>query len=288
MPCLASERSCQPEHMTGAASDQRTVIVGFDGSDHSRHALLWALDKQERLGSVRPVMAATGDTAPRMDDLDAIRPGLADATTIIDSAAGPALVDASKSASLLVVGTRGRSTLEEAVLGSVASYCVKHSEVPVAIVPSVMPIDSPLSIAVVGIDGSAGSQAALGWALEHLEATGTVIALGGAPAIVFFPDTSDPDADPVERFTRQRVEQTVALVRERYDEVPRVEIRVTGEDVKDELRKAADDADLLVVGSRWHHGARRLTHRSVAVSVAHHPRVTTVVVPPSPAEPEAP
>lgn len=273
--------------MNGAATDKRTVIVGFDGSDHARHALRWALDKEGRLGSVHPVMAASGGAiASAMDDLDAIRPGLAKATTVVDAAPGPALIEASESAGLLVVGTRGRNTLEEVVLGSVASYCVKHSEVPVAIVPSVVSIDSPLSTAVVGVDGSASSQAALGWAFDHVETTGTVIALGGAPAIIFFPDTADPEADPVEEFTRQRVEQTIAVVRERFEQVPSIDIRVTGEDIKAELRRAADDADLLVVGSRHHHGIRRLTHRSVAISMAHHPSVTTVVVPPAPTEPQ--
>ncbi|MCP3990941.1 MAG: universal stress protein [Actinomycetia bacterium] len=284
--------------MATPSADCGSVIVGVDGSDGSRHGLLWALDKEGRFGSVRPVVAsqeAFGATAKRRhgvkrseDDaherwrpyLDAIQPGLADVTTVVDSAPGPGLVAASSSADLLVVGSRGRSAVAEALLGSVASYCVKHAHVPVAVVPGSAPARQPLSVMVVGVDGSRASQAALSWALRHVDADGKVIALGGSPAVIFSSDIADPMVDPVERFTRQRVEETVAKVRGVDGQGPTIEIAVTEDDAKAELRRVAQDADLLVVGSSGHHGIRRLFHRSVATSIAHHPGITTVVVPP--------
>ncbi len=273
------------------------MIVGVDGSDGSSHALQWALDKEDRLGPVRPVVAsrqgsgteAEGGRGAKqaVDDdrdgwrfsLDAIQPGLVDLATVVDSAPGPGLVEASRSADLLVVGSRGRSAVAEALLGSVASYCVKHAHVPVVVVPRLAPARLPLSTVVVGVDGSSGSQAALGWALRHVDADGKVIALGGSPALVFSSDPTDSEADPIERFTRERVEETVSRARGENNGGPTVEIVVTEENVKAALRKAADDADLLAIGARGHHGIHRLFHRSVATSITHHPRTTTVVVP---------
>lgn len=270
------------------------MLVGVDGSDGSRHALLWALDKEERFGPVRPVVAL-GDRfgafarrkRGRSEEarnrwgryVESIRAGLEEVTTVIEAAAGPGLVEASRSGSLLVVGSRGRSTVEEVFLGSVASYCAAHSQVPVAIVPLQAPTRGPLSVMVVGVDGSVNSEAALGWALENVDPDGKVIALGGPSAVVYRPDPSDPSVDPVEGLTRRQVEDTVARVQGQYGSIPTVEIAVTTGDIRAELREAAQAADLLVLGSRGHRGVRRVLHGSIAVSMTHHPTATTVVVP---------
>jgi nucleotide-binding universal stress UspA family protein len=53
---------------------------------------------------------------------------------IIEAAPGPALVAASRSAHLLVIGTREHTGLRRAVFGSVSHYCVSHADVPVVAV----------------------------------------------------------------------------------------------------------------------------------------------------------
>jgi len=45
-----------------------------------------------------------------------------------------ALVAASASAELLVVGNRGHGPITEAILGSVSSYCVHHAACPVVVI----------------------------------------------------------------------------------------------------------------------------------------------------------
>jgi nucleotide-binding universal stress UspA family protein len=84
----------------------------------------------------------------------------------------PALVltAASRSADLLVVGSRGKGRFEELLLGSVSDQCVQHASCPVAVIHSDESTPSlraePARI-VVGVDGSLGSTRALRWALEE-------------------------------------------------------------------------------------------------------------------------
>ena len=44
------------------------------------------------------------------------------------------LLDASKGAELLVVGSRGHGGFTEALLGSVGQYCVQHATCPVVVI----------------------------------------------------------------------------------------------------------------------------------------------------------
>jgi hypothetical protein len=53
-------------------------------------------------------------------------------------------VDACTDAQLLVVGTRGRSVIGRAVLGSTSSYCAHHAPCPVIVVPMPHPAEGEL------------------------------------------------------------------------------------------------------------------------------------------------
>ncbi|HYN33280.1 MAG TPA: universal stress protein, partial [Ilumatobacteraceae bacterium] len=176
--------------MTESSGEDRTVIVGVDGSAGSAAALRWAIDHADHLGAVEPVMAfvsglyAHGFGAleahdhlggPYRDDailrlrafLVEHAPSLVDIGRVIDDRAGAGLVDAATSSELLVVGTRGWSSRADLSVGSVGAYCARHSTVPVALIPpDVPPIHDRLTV-VVGFDGSPHSRTALQWTLEH-------------------------------------------------------------------------------------------------------------------------
>jgi nucleotide-binding universal stress UspA family protein len=55
-------------------------------------------------------------------------------TVADDQAPGPFLVQRSRDADLLVVGTRGRGSVGSILLGSVSTYCVHHAACPVVVI----------------------------------------------------------------------------------------------------------------------------------------------------------
>jgi nucleotide-binding universal stress UspA family protein len=126
------------------------VVVGVDGSEHSRWALAWALT-EARLRGVGCVLIHAWDSsrfpgaAPGMlaDDANALLDsdlafahpsGVAVEGVLAFGPASQALIDASGDALLVVVGSRGRGGLASVLLGSVSSACVHHARCPVVVV----------------------------------------------------------------------------------------------------------------------------------------------------------
>ncbi len=128
------------------------VVVGLDGSDSSRHALLRAAEEARlRDVALRAVHAVRVDPAtgrpgmvPTLSELAAwgrelVRTELERAAVTAEAQVAPghpggALVRAAEGASLLVVGSRGRNPLAGLLLGSVSDHCAAHSQVPVLVV----------------------------------------------------------------------------------------------------------------------------------------------------------
>lgn len=139
------------------------IVVGADGSDGGRAAVGWAVAEASRLGcSLRvvhawdlPGRAIDGPPPFLVPDIDpATVRGLRDRyreeaaraaaelgatvpTEVVISCPGPAesLVAASSTASLVVVGSRGRGGLAGLLLGSVGQQVLHHSACPVVVVP---------------------------------------------------------------------------------------------------------------------------------------------------------
>ncbi len=141
---------------TQLESDHR-IVVGIDGSLSSLAALNWALRQAELTGSTLEVittwdwpmtpaigMGPPSDFNPKADAQNVLDTVLAsvqaghDGATIrskiVEGPAGMALVDASRGADLLVVGSRGHGELIGLLLGSVSEYCVTHAHSPVLVV----------------------------------------------------------------------------------------------------------------------------------------------------------
>ena len=137
------------------------LVVGHDGSDCASRALETALQLAGDLGAPVTVVRAwsmvtaprppgwTFGTVPSTDELaaavtaeleDDVRalagrfPGVE--VTCRAYHAGPvkSLIDASRDARMLVVGSRGVGGLREMVLGSVSDQCVRYASCPVLVV----------------------------------------------------------------------------------------------------------------------------------------------------------
>ncbi|MGY6499300.1 MAG: universal stress protein [Acidimicrobiales bacterium] len=141
-----------------------SIVVGVDGSDGSRQALRWAIEeaalRQVPLQAVAtwqmPTYAYTGVAVlPPMEELgEATREVLAEAVAqetaslsgpsaqvqieqvVVEGPAAGALIERSRHADLLVVGSRGYGGFRGLLLGSVSHQCASHAECPVVVVPA--------------------------------------------------------------------------------------------------------------------------------------------------------
>jgi nucleotide-binding universal stress UspA family protein len=141
------------------------VLIGLDGSSGAQRALEWAVDVAAKLDhTLCPVyvqryelppehvtLRAVGPVLPSADErrraagevLDAafekagpVPEGLrVEREVVFDADAADVLVERSKEADLLVLGTRGHGTFTGMLLGSVSLRCVTHAHCPVVVVP---------------------------------------------------------------------------------------------------------------------------------------------------------
>jgi len=187
------------------------------------------------------------------------------------------LLEASRSADLLIVGSRGRGGFAALVLGSVSSQCANHAMVPTVIVPMDAPT-GPSRRLVVGVDGSPNAAAALNWACGFADPDATIIAVRAWTPPYLPPDQRGSlDAAPrdlAKTSFRERVDKASDAFGGRE-----IEHRFITGDARTTLIEPGLEPDLLVVGARGH---SRLSHAligSVATWVLHHTKCATVVVP---------
>jgi nucleotide-binding universal stress UspA family protein len=141
------------------------ILVGVDGSDHSRRALGWAMHEAAqrhvpltvmmvRPGEVRPatqIFWGVRDTAEKSFDPDRARMALREfvdkvadeigekvpevTVNVVTGDVAQELLRASRDADMLVVGSRGNGAFATLLLGSVSSKVTHHAVGPVVVVP---------------------------------------------------------------------------------------------------------------------------------------------------------
>jgi nucleotide-binding universal stress UspA family protein len=132
------------------------IVVGIDGSPPSLDALAWAAHQAEvTAGALDVVMtwewpSSLGWAMPVPEDFDpegdvrrtleaalrsvrAEHTGIAVEGRVVSGHPAPTLVEASKGADLLVVGSRGHGQFVGMLLGSVSEFCVRNAECPVLV-----------------------------------------------------------------------------------------------------------------------------------------------------------
>lgn len=288
-------------------SHRERVVVGVDGSEAGRDALVYALVTAARRGAHLEVVASyplplpwAGGTAALVPDPTALRERLeASVRALVDEAlrdpavagaaggtelhpqlhvyegpAGPVLVEHSRDADLLVVGSRGRGAVRSAVLGSVALHCVAGAACPVLVVPPGRERPTGPPLVVVGIDGSAHARAALRVALAEARRRGAAVeavaAYDRGGRWTELDESVAPSFDgiraDVERGAATMVDEVRAAERA-PDGGPEPEVRVVVVEgtPAEVLVSWSEGAQLLVVGSRGRGGIRGLLLGSTAL-----------------------
>ena len=276
---------------SGTVGRVGTLVVGVDGTDESLEALRWA---QNLAGpgdsvhavhvSIDPVVMSVGMefggglpiTIPYDDIMEAGRRTLEQVLDAVDddgvertsevvmsSSSAAGLIDASRDADALIVGTHERSTLDRLLLGSVAAQCAHHALCPFIAIPHSAP---PLGdLIAVAFDGSDHSQAALVWAAALARRRAGRLRIIAVWEQLGWPSDSRV-ADPLLRDDEQALDQLRTAVAEVVADLgDPAELRPVhaSRDVAGHLLDAADDAGLLVMGSRGRGGFAGLLLGSV-------------------------
>ena len=292
------------------------VVVGVDGSPESDAAVRWAADRVQHGGGRLHLVHAYAAPMPmpampfygvlpvsEVDFADYVQAGEAvlalaseiaaarvDAvqltTDLKPAGAAAALVEASRTADLVVVGSRGHGGFTGMLLGSVSAQLTTHAHCPTVVVRGEPPADGPV---VVGVDGSDPSNAAVAFAfaeahrldtrLVAVHAWDTPLPTGPAEAAAM--RASGQDRDGYQQAARQLLDGALRPGRQRFPDLP-VEGRVAETGAADALLAAEDNPAMIVVGSRGHGGFTGLLLGSTSQSVLHHATCPVAVIRPQP------
>jgi nucleotide-binding universal stress UspA family protein len=286
------------------------VVVGSDGSPAADAALRWALTHAAAHGRAVEVVRAwdldlgmfLSPVPPGAEDLaasaknakaaaeEAVERCRADIGSEVDvrvraERGRPArvLAAASEGAALLVVGRRGAGAVRQ-LLGSTSTAALRAARCPVAVVPASEPATGAI---VVGWDGSAPSQRAVAWAAEEAAARAAVLEvvvgwqvttlhsavphdLGYVPPLSAYEELAATEAQAGAQIAVELSAGRLAPDGVTAHAVHRAPAAA--------LLQAAEEADLVVVGSRGRGGFSGLVLGSVSDQVSRHARCPVVVV----------
>lgn len=144
----------------------KKIVVGADGSPGAAYAMQWAASVAA--GTEADLVAMTGEPGREEDLLrwsESARVGELDVRCVVeagDPRPGILRVAEREEADLVVIGRYGASSGPGLLhLGSMAEWLAHHTELPLAVVGGTVNI--PMHSALLGVDGSPGSRAAVRW-----------------------------------------------------------------------------------------------------------------------------
>jgi len=290
-----------------ALSTKYGIVVGIDGSPGSDAAVSWAAREASLRGetltllhAVQPVVVSWSISASQVSIADwqeeNARRAVDQARNGVGAALDPdlqrdvrsevlyahpvdALVDASKDARMIVVGSHGRGALGRLLMGSVSRGVVEYAHCAVAVVhpdQDSAPID-PSAHVLLGIDGSPASEAATAWAFEEASRRGVgLIALHAWSDVGVFP-IFGMDWRQYQGQGEEVLAERLAGWQERYPDV-HVTRRLVCDTPAYWLLQESHSAQLVVVGSHGRGGFGRMRLGSVSTALAQSATVPVVVV----------
>lgn len=274
-----------------------SILAATDGSPNGQHAVVWAGSVASLTGARLAVMSVDSvhqaEASPeffeeRTEELAVRLRGWIAETGVSGVAVDPVLrrgrpADVIEeeaealSPDLVVVGARGGGGFSRLGLGSTTHRLAHGTQVPLAAVHDSSRVRAGTEL-LVGVDGSPGSEDALGWAAALAPLLST------EPIAVF---VSDPMADSyphpdvgTRKFRREEdAEGVVARVADRCG--IEIKLRVEPGNAVEVLADLADRASssMVVVGTRSHGLAQRHLLGRIPMQLLHHCVQPVVLVP---------
>ena len=275
------------------------LVVGIDGSEESASALAWAVEDARRrqlelelvYGLAIPVVSdAYGMvmTRPDIDELcrysegllaaarasaEAMDPGVPVRTRLLNGPPAAVLIDASKEATGLVVGSRGIGAISGRMLGSVAVRVAAKACCPVYVIPtSYDPAAADGDPVVVGVDGSAYGDAALRLGFDEARCRDAPLRVVVAYHVPWLARPVEPKLiaefqSSETQLAQRTADEALARVRTEADSAIPTDVRLQECHPEEALINAGKDALLTVVGSRGRAALSRALLGSVSRAV---------------------
>lgn len=286
----------------------RAVVVGLDRSDQGRAAVEYAAELASRRHlplrvvhvfepmqyGVRPTIGSSPNIERVLQNsaqclldetVEVLGAGYPDVevTAVLETGSPTErLLEESQRADIVVLGSRGTGGFADLVIGSTTMHVTAHAACPVIAVPSPPDADVVRHGVVVGVDGSAASDAAIGYAFgiasdvaESLTAIHawhdpTRTGVGTMMAITY-------DPDEIAKEERLALAQSLTGWQAKFPDVE-VEAKVVLGHPVPALVSRATHARILVVGSRGRGALTSLVLGSVSHGVLHHATGPVAVV----------
>ena len=295
----------------------KPILVGYDGSDSSDAALGWALDAARLRGTSVRVMHAEppflapglafagppgtpGDTPIRAGEQTLavglvrarrLAPDVTVDRVMVTGGGAAALVEESGESEIVVVGSRGLGGFSELLLGSTGLEVASRATCPVVVIRTGQLEPGPEGgRVVVGVDGSALSTEALGFAFEEASLHGCGLTAVHAWRSPYFDAHGRGGQAPTliayEVFQGEELQALQDALALWQQKVPDVDVRqyVVHSHPARALIAASAGAELVVVGSRGRDSLRSVLLGSVSHAVLHHAHCPVAVVRPTDAK----
>jgi nucleotide-binding universal stress UspA family protein len=287
-------------------TNARVITVGIDGSESSATALAWAAREANRRGALLRVVHAysipvygdfgAGMALPAMDLSaydDSQKTGAAEQIAPVRAqfpnveielkvevgAPISTVIDCSKDAELVVIGSRGKGALAGLVTGSVAHAVARRAPCAVVLIPHNEPVPDVKRI-VVGTDGSDAAEAAVEWARAEAKLWDvdlTVVHaweypyLGARSGVVQPSELMELDAARV-------LAHSAKLVDQHRDRPRYIHTELMQGSASAALVEEAGVGDILVVGAKGRGALRSALLGSTSSYVIHHATCPVAVI----------